>query len=89
MNWLHHAMLCYLGAGSAGEDEIVADEQNGGEVMIDCWRTNQLPSEWKKSILVPMHKEDRKVCNNYCGTSLLSILGLMLSLVLLDRLDHS
>ena len=38
MNWLHHAMLCYLGAGSAGEDEIVADEQNGGEVMIDCWR---------------------------------------------------
>ncbi len=46
-----------------------------------------MPSEWKKSILVPMHKEDRKVCNNYCGTSLLSILGLMLSLVLLDRLE--
>ena len=37
--------------------------------------------------LVPMHKEDRQVCDNYHSISLLSILGLMLSLVLLDRLE--
>ena len=41
-----------------------------------------------KATLVPVHKKkDRKVCNNYCGVSLLSISGKVLSLVLLDRLD--
>ena len=82
---------------AAGEDEVVAEMlKNGGEVMIDwlleilqeVWRTKQLPSEWKKSIRVSMHKKkDRKVCNNYRGISLLSIPGKVLSLVLLDRLE--
>ena len=82
---------------AAGEDEIVAEMlKSGGEVMIDwlleilqeVWRTKQLPSEWKKSILVPVHKKkDRKVCDNYRGISLLSIPGKVLSLVLLDRLE--
>ena len=82
---------------AAGEDEIVAEMlKNGGEVMIDwlleilqeVWRTKQLPSEWKKSVLVPVHKKkDRKVCDNYRGISLLSIPGKVLSLVLLDRLE--
>ena len=69
---------------AAGEDEIVAEMlKNGRDVMIDwlveilqeVWRTKQLPSEWKKSMLVPAHmykKEDRKVCDNYRG--ILSIL---------------
>ena len=81
---------------AAGEYEIVAEMlKNRGEVMIDwlleilqeVWRTKQLPSEWKKSILVPVHKKDRKVCANYRGISLLSIPGKLLSLVLLDRLE--
>ena len=82
---------------AVGEDEIVAEMlKNGGEVMIDwlleilqeVWRTKQLPSEWKKSVLVPVHKKkDRKVCDNYRGISLLSIPGKVLSLVLLDRLE--
>ena len=82
---------------AAGEDEIVAEMlKNGGEVVIDwlleilqeVWRTKQLPSEWKKSILVPVHKKkDRKICDNNRGISLLSIPGKVLSLVLLDRLE--
>ena len=67
---------------AAGEDEILADEKNEGKVMIDRWdtvRTNQVPSEWKKSILVPVHKKERNVCNNYHGISLLSIPGTVLS----------
>ena len=81
---------------AAGEDEIVAEMlKNKGEVMIDwlleilqeVWRTKQLPSEWKKSILIPVHKKkDRKVCDSYHGVSLLSISEKVLSLVLLDRL---
>ena len=75
---------------AVGEDEIVAKMlKNGGEVMIDwlleilqgAWRTKQLPSEWKKSILAPVHKKkDRKVCDNYRGISLLRISGKVLSL---------
>ena len=73
---------------AVGEGEIVAEMlKKEGEVMIDwlleilqeVWRTKQLPKEWKKSILVPMHKKDRKVCDNYCGISLLSIPGKVLS----------
>ena len=56
------------------------------EILQEVWRTKQLPSEWKKSILVPLHKKDRRVCDNYRGISLLSIPGKVLSLVLLDRL---
>ena len=60
---------------AAGEDEIVGELlKNGGEVMLDwlleilqeVWRTKQVPSEWKKAILVPLHKKkDRKICHNY------------------------
>ena len=40
----------------------------------------------KKSLLVPVHKKDRKVCDNYHVISLLGVPGKVLSLVLLDRL---
>ena len=38
-------------------------------------------------MLVPKHKKDRNVSDNYHGISLLSIPGKVLSLVLLDRLE--
>ena len=43
------------------------------KILQGVWRTKQLPKEWKKSILVPVHKKNRKVCNNYRGMSLLFI----------------
>ena len=82
---------------AAGEDEIVTELlKNGGDAMIDwlleilqeVWKTKQVPSEWKKAVLVPLHKKkDRKICDNYRGISLLSVPGKVLSLVLLDRLE--
>lgn len=60
-------------------------------ILSKQWRRSriakQLPSERKKSILVPVHKKDRKTCENYHGISLSSTLGKVLSLVLVDRLD--
>ena len=60
---------------TAEDDRIVAELlKNGEEAVIDwLWellqtvrRTRQVPSEWKSSTLVPLHKtNDRKVCNNY------------------------
>ena len=56
------------------------------EILQEVW-TKRVPSEWKKAILVPVHKKDRKICDNYHGISLLSGSGKVLSLVLLNRLE--
>ena len=57
------------------------------EILHEVWMTKRVPSEWKKTILVPVHKKDRKICDNYHGISLLSVPGKVLSLVLLNRLE--
>ena len=82
---------------SPGEDEVVAEMlKAGGEAIVEwlfdilreVWRTRRVPVEWKRAVLVPIHKKnDRKVCNNYRGIALLSIPGKVLSLILLERLQ--
>ena len=58
------------------------------EILQEVWKMKQVPSEWKKAVPVTLHKKkDRKICDNYCGISLLSVPGKVLSLVLLDRLE--
>ncbi|KAL6531786.1 hypothetical protein OROMI_028149 [Orobanche minor] len=38
------------------------------------WRSNKMPSAWRKSILVPLYKNkgDVQDCSNYCGIKLMS-----------------
>jgi hypothetical protein len=37
------------------------------------WNKEELPDQWKESIIVPVHKKgDKTDCNNYRGISLLS-----------------
>ena len=58
------------------------------DIVREVWRARRVPAEWKRSVLVPIHKKnDRKVCNNYRGIALLSIPGKVLSLILLERLQ--
>jgi hypothetical protein len=46
-----------------------------------------LPQQWKKSIIIPIHKKaDKTDCNNYLGISLLSTAYKILSNILLARL---
>jgi hypothetical protein len=34
---------------------------------------DELPDQWKESIIVPVHKKGNKTdCSNYCGMSLLA-----------------
>jgi hypothetical protein len=65
---------------SPGSDKILAHLiQAGGEILlsvvhklITCLDKEELPDQWKESIIVPVHKKDDKTdCNNYRWISLL------------------
>jgi hypothetical protein len=67
---------------SPGTDQILAELiKAGGEMLyleihrlICCiWSKEELPQQWKESIILPIHKKDDKNdCNNYQGISRLS-----------------
>jgi hypothetical protein len=55
--------------------------------ISSIWNKEELPQQWKESIIVPIHKKDDKTdSNNYRGISLLSTAYKMLSNILLARL---
>jgi hypothetical protein len=66
---------------SPGSDQILAELiQAGGEILLftihklisSIRNKEELPNQWKQSIIVPIHnKGDKTDCNNYCGISLL------------------
>jgi len=81
---------------SPGIDQIPAELIKTGGRTIRCaihkliiaiWNKEELPEEWKKSVIVPIHKKgDKTECNNYRGISLLPITYKILSSILLSRL---
>ena len=66
---------------SQGIDQIPAKLIKAGGSTIRCaihkliiafWNKEELPGEWKESIILPIHKKgDKTDCNNYRGISLL------------------
>ena len=66
---------------SPGIDKIPAELIKGGcrtlrsaihKLIISFWNKEELPEEWKESIIVPTYKtRDKTDCNNYSGISLL------------------
>jgi hypothetical protein len=55
--------------------------------LISLWNKEELPEEWKESIMVPIYKKDTKTdCSNYKGISLLPTTYKSLSDILLSRL---
>jgi hypothetical protein len=81
---------------SPGSDEIPAELiQAGGEILLSAihklinsvWNKEELPDQWKESIIVPIYKKgDKTDCNNYRGISLLSTSYKILSNILLSKL---
>ena len=79
----------------AGSDGISAELLKGGgsiitdwllELMEEVWRTGEVPQDWKDAELVPLYKKGNGMrCDNYCGISLLSVPGKVLSLILLEH----
>jgi hypothetical protein len=80
-----------------GSDRILAELiQAGGEMLLSAihklinsiWNKEELPDQWKESIIVPIHEKGVKTdCNNYHGISLLSTSYTVLSNILLSRLS--
>jgi hypothetical protein len=57
------------------------------ELICSIWNKEELPQQWKQSIIIPIHKKgDETDCNNYQGNSLLSTAYNILSIILLTRL---
>jgi len=51
------------------------------------WNKDELPEEWKESIIVPSYKMGEKIdCSNYIGISLLPTTYKISSNILLSRL---
>jgi hypothetical protein len=80
---------------SPGIDQIPAELIKAGGRTIRCaihkliiamWNKEELPEEWKESIIVPIHKKGDKTKNNQRGISLLPITYKILSNILLSRL---
>jgi hypothetical protein len=83
---------------SPGIDQIPAELiQAGGEILLSeihklinsVWNKEELPDQWKESIIVPIHKKgDKTVSNNYRGISLLSTSYKILSNILSRLSPH-
>ena len=57
------------------------------KLIIAIWNKEELPGEWKETIIVPIHKKgDKTDCNNYRGISLLLTSYKILSNIPLSRL---
>jgi len=81
---------------SPGTDQILAEGIKAGGrtihyeihiLIIYIWNKEEMPEEWKQSIIVPIYKNgDKTGCSNYRGISLLPITYKILSNILLSRL---
>jgi hypothetical protein len=68
----------------AGDETLCSDIH---ERICSIWNKEELPQQWKVSIIVPIHKKgDKTDCNNYQGISLLSTTYKILSNILMARL---
>ena len=57
------------------------------KLIISVWNKEELPEDWKESIIVPIYKkEDNTDCNNYRGISILPPTYKILSNIRLSRL---
>jgi hypothetical protein len=89
--------LVPCGYKSSGVDQIPSElVQAGGKTLRSeihkliklMWNKEELPHQWKESIVVPIHKKsDKTDCINYRGISSLSTSYKILSNILLSWLN--
>ena len=54
------------------------------------FESDVLPDEWRSVVIVPLYKGkgERTECKNYKGISLLSVVGEMYAMILVDRVHR-
>ena len=71
-------------------EEIAAATQDMGSKVIHrlcVWENKELPSQWKKSVIIPLHKKkDKMDCSNYRRICLLYQTSKIFSSILLQRI---
>jgi hypothetical protein len=66
-------------------DMMIRSESH--KLIIYIWNKEELPEEWKESVILPIYKKAGKIdCSNYRGISLLSTTYKILSIILLSGL---
>ena len=98
-NEITHALRELQNRRAGGCDGIPPElYKEGGEALIDMlksllddiWDSEQIPDEWRTSVLLPFHKKgDTQICSNYRGISLLCIGFKLLETILLARLTEA
>ena len=98
-NEITHALRELQNRRAGGCDGIPPElYKEGGEALIDMlksllddiWDSEQIPDEWRTSVLLPFHKKgDTQICSNYRGISLLCIGFKLLETILLARLREA
>ena len=84
---------------AAGVDNITVEEvqaatQGTGMMILHklcqaIWEQEKLPSDWKRSVIIPIHKKKDKLdCSNYRGISLLCHSSKVFSSILLRRIKN-
>ena len=79
------------GIDNVSAEEIVASGEEGMEALFSLchriWQTEEFPEEWKRSIILPIHKKkDKLQCDNYRGISLLCHSQKLMASVILQRI---
>ena len=82
---------------ATGEDGLSAELlKHGGEMVnqkihatvLNVWRSETIPEEWNTAIFISLHKKDDKtICENYRGLSLLSVGYKILAKILYRRME--
>ena len=94
---VEHAIQALRNKKAAGVDRIPAELiKYGGQLILahihklilEIWRQEQIPEDWKKTIIVPIHKKgDRLDCHNYKGISLLCTTYKIFTALILEKLQ--
>jgi CRISPR/Cas system CSM-associated protein Csm2 small subunit len=97
VNEVESAIRSLKNGKTPGMDRVTAETiKAGGVVLLQrlhalltlIWRSERVPSAWKKAIIVPILKKgDSRECKNYRGISLLSIVGKVFMKIIQSRLQ--
>ena len=58
------------------------------KLLTQCWKEGSVPQDTRDSNIITLYKNkgNRSNCNNYCGISLLNIIGKLFASIILHRL---